>query len=94
MKIPPQIDILGQTYKIQVKEDATIEGKPVDGYCDFANYLIVIRKSRNKQYMHRTYLHEIAHAYAYESGLYEILTAETQEMFAQTLSGFLKSFIR
>lgn len=66
------VDILGTTYKIKRKK---LKDDNVDGWCDETSKVITIRKDNYNQLgdfesnMKKQLLHEIIHAFLFESGL-------------------------
>lgn len=89
MRLPKQVNILGQTYKLKLDKELAAEG--LEGYVEMPTYTIQIDASlkENEQYLLRTVWHEIAHAYAMESGLHEFLQPQAREMFCQTISALV-----
>ena len=67
------IDILGAKYKLyfkKVKEDKTLKG--LNGYCDYEMKIIVVSKKLTEKHFtlaKKTIVHEIIHAFIYESGI-------------------------
>lgn len=85
------VEILGTTFKISYlkkMEDA--------GRCNFAKYTIDLDAELLKypKAHYAVLCHEIAHAFMHESGLYEFMEAQAQEMLAQNLSSFIVNFTR
>ena len=72
------VDILGQKYKIRLKDVTDPQLEDSDGYCDFTSKEIAIRSdiretthtvSNLQEYKEKVLRHEIIHAFLYESGL-------------------------
>jgi len=82
------INVLGQVYKIKMVKGMN-EKTGAIGLCDAEKSLISLDSSLKGKYLRRVLLHEIAHAFAFESGLYEFMNQQSSEMFAQSLSSFL-----
>ena len=82
--------ILGETYRLKLVK-GLMERDGCEGYCEPHSYLICVDASlrRNKRVFRRVLLHELCHAYAFESGLHEILSAQALEQFCQTMSSLV-----
>jgi Zn-dependent peptidase ImmA (M78 family) len=67
------------------------DGTLFDGLTDYDACMIQLDESIliNVNKFHRVLWHELAHAFAHESGLTELLSEDAQEMFAQTHSAFV-----
>lgn len=90
MKIPKSVDVLGETYSVKFIKGLA-ENQGLDGYADPENYVIALdeRLKKNTRVLKRVYWHEVAHCFAFESGLAESLSREAIEMFCQNLSGMI-----
>lgn len=82
------IKVLGETYRVVFKKNL-MESEGLEGYADPHNYLIVVDASLKGRARLKAFWHEVGHAFAFESGLHEFLSADAREMFAQTFSVFL-----
>lgn len=82
------ISVLGQVYKIK-RVKGLAESHNAAGLCDPQAFLISLDYSLKGKYLERVLFHELAHAFAYESGLYEFTQSQSLEMFCQSFSGFL-----
>lgn len=84
------IHILGESYQVKFVT-GLIERDGIEGYCEAHKFLICIDSSlkKNPRVFRRVLLHEICHAYAYESGLHEVLSGQSLEQFAQTMSSLI-----
>lgn len=58
------MEILGTNYNIVI-DDNRLESEEVEGLCEFDKKNIILKKD----YSDETLLHEMVHAYLYESGL-------------------------
>jgi Zn-dependent peptidase ImmA (M78 family) len=85
-----EIEVLHAKYNI-FHVQGLGEEYDTDGFCEFEEPAIYIDLDLPKERKLRVILHEITHAYAFESGLHEFLDDQSLEMFCQTLSGFLLS---
>ena len=66
MRIPREILIQGQLWKIFFRKNLKYKGKIVDGLADFEKREIFIRKGLPKALKIHTFLHEFNHAAIYE----------------------------
>lgn len=71
-----KVPVLGTVYSVQTcTTDEDEELKQCDGYCDYHNKRIIVQKHPDswnvRKYMEKVLLHEIIHAFFYESGLAE-----------------------
>lgn len=85
------IQILGEVYQLKHVK-GLMEREHCEGYCDPHSYTIFMDASlrRNKPRVYRrVLLHEICHAFVFESGLHEFMSHQANEMFAQTMSGLV-----
>lgn len=85
------ISILGEIYQLK-HVIGLMERDGCEGYCDPHSYTIFVDDSlrrNNKRVYRRVLLHEICHAYAFESGLHEFMSHQACEMFAQSMSGLV-----
>lgn len=89
-----RIKVLGESYQIKLVDGLMDEG--IEGLCCPHQYLIKIDKSlfKNKRAYKKVLWHEIGHAFAFESGLHEFLSAQSLEMFCQTFSNFMCQLLR
>lgn len=70
LKIPTSIDILGYTWKVQVRKTMPKDiGLDVAGLCIPSERRIVILKDQSKEQLLETFFHEAFHAFIHESGL-------------------------
>lgn len=90
--MPKKVLVLGVEYKLLLKE-GLMEREGCEGITDLHEYTITIDKSLvfKPKAFEKVYWHEVAHAFAHESGLHEILDEGAREMFAQTFSVFMCS---
>lgn len=81
--IPESVNILGQVYKVTFASLSKADGK-----ANPKTYEIKLSKRLKKhpKYLLRVFWHEVAHAYAFESGLWENLDEQAIEQFCQTFS--------
>ena len=81
------VPILGEIYAINI--NATDEDTA--GECSNIDQTITLstRLKAHPDYLWRVLLHEIGHAYIFESGLAEILTDREQELIAQTCGSLM-----
>lgn len=95
MRIPKSVDVLGETYKVIFIKGLS-EKQGLDGYADPENYVIALdaRLKKIPRVLKRVYLHEVAHCFAFESGLAESLSRDACEMFCQNLSGMICQLTR
>lgn len=85
------VSILGEIYQLK-HVIGLMERDGCEGYCDPHSYTIFIDDSlrrNNRRVYRRVLLHEICHAYAFESGLHEFMSHQACEMFAQSMSGLV-----
>lgn len=90
MKTPKSIMVLSEEYKIKLV-DGLMERDQLEGYVDPHSFTIYLDKSlqKNQRAFWRTYWHEVGHAFAMESGLHEVLSAQAIEMFCQNFSAVM-----
>jgi hypothetical protein len=89
-----KFQVLGETYALNLVK-GLMDDDGCEGYCDAHNYAIFVDASlmKNKRVFRRVLLHELCHAYAYESGLHEFLSGQALEQFCQTASSFIDSLM-
>ncbi len=87
-RLPKEILILGETYRLK-RVKGLLASEQLEGYVSPHEYLIVVDASLGGRVLERVLLHEIAHAYAFESGLHEILSSQAIEQFCQTISALI-----
>lgn len=84
--------MLGESYEI-LYEKGLSDKDGLEGYTDPHGYKIVIdssfKEKGKERALDKVFWHEVGHAFAFESGLHEFLSADAREMFAQTFSVFL-----
>lgn len=51
---------------------------------------ILVDESASDETKYETALHEVGHAFCYRSGLSQVLNEQTEEMFCELLSSFIK----
>lgn len=85
-----KICILGETYTLNFVK-GLIDSEGLEGFCDAHSFKICVDASlkENKRVLKRVLLHEICHAYAFESGLHEVLSHQALEQFCQTMSSVI-----
>jgi len=90
MKIPKSINVLGVPYTVHFEKGLS-EAHGLDGYADPSQYRIVLEEGlkSNARCLKRVFLHEVAHCFAFESGLHDVLERQAIEFFCQNLSGLL-----
>jgi len=89
MKIPKEIKILGVPWIIKQKTYLKHDGEKVNGVCHFDIKEIYIERKLPKDVLEKTYLHELMHAFLYESSLEEPLKPEYEETLVEALARFV-----
>lgn len=92
MKIPKYITVLGEKYRVKVIKGLS-EDQGLDGLCDPHSFTILLDASllRHPRALKRTFYHEVGHAFAFECGLSEFMSAAALEMFCQSFGSFVCS---
>lgn len=84
------IPIKGVRYKItQIKQPRTEDGDCM-GYTHTEKQKIVLERGLKDPVLKRTLIHEMVHAYLFECNVSEALTAEMEEVIAETISGMIE----
>ncbi len=89
---PKKINVLGHTYRI-IEKPKMSESAGHDGLCDATNKIIYLDKGLHKEDKLRVLMHEIMHAYQFESGFCDVLDRQAQELLAEGMAGFLSSIL-
>lgn len=73
--IPMAVDVFGTKYKVHLVKDPDtwMYENSAEGYCNFDNKVIYVRKCDRSI---RIYRHELIHCYLYESGLRNLASNE------------------
>lgn len=88
--IPRKFPVLGMVYQVKhVKGFTNKTG--LGGLCDASARVITLDSTLTGDELIDTFIHEIVHAFQFESGLAEILDRQALEMNAQSLRAFLRS---
>jgi hypothetical protein len=90
MRVPKQVNVLGETYKIRLVA-GLVTREHAEGYLEPDKFLISLDSKlvENERYFWRVYWHEVGHAFAHESGLHEFMSAQALEMFCQAFSALM-----
>lgn len=81
MKIPKSVNVLGHPYRIKMVDHlGLVVGQT--GECDYNLREIRLLKGLNKESTFQVLLHEIRHAYQFESGFTQILDHQAMELDA------------
>lgn len=88
MKIPKEVLVLGETYKV-IRIKGLIEKDSAEGYADAHNFTIALDSSLKGRILARVFYHELAHCFAFEAGLHETMPHAAIEMFCQSFSNLV-----
>lgn len=83
-----QVLVLNQIYSVNTVFGLA-ENTGADGVCDNQDKTIELDADLSLDDMRRVLLHELMHAYLFESGAVEFIDEQAEEMICQSLSGFL-----
>ena len=87
MKLPKTIYVLGERYELRVVKGLIAEHGAEGMFLPPKRTLLIDDSLlEHPSYLLRTLWHEIAHAYALESGLHETLSPDALEQFCQSFS--------
>lgn len=90
MKLPKSVNVCGYQYSIKtVKPSELPDG--VIGLCNGTKKTILLSKEMKGELLVRTVLHEIRHAYQFESGSSQILTGQAMEIDAEGFAALVYS---
>lgn len=89
-RLPKSVKVLTETYKVQVSK-TLLKDHNAEGMLEPWSYTIFIDESilAHPRALRRVFLHELMHAYCFESGLHEFIGGQAAECTAQTLSAFV-----
>lgn len=99
--IPTEFTLINREWKVvwltDAKEKLITKGWGEDdvklwGYCDYENATIYIKKSRNKDHMMHTFLHELCHAVLYSLGWADRF--DDEESMVDALGGTLHQWLK
>jgi hypothetical protein len=103
VKIPKKINIMGHEYKIEMttpKEFAGLKNQDSHvqimsngevGECEYPTRIIRLSKAVIGKLQYYTLLHEIRHAYQFETGLPQIMTHQVLELDAESFVSLISS---
>ena len=91
--IPKKVRVLNYEYKICERSDLN-SSLECDGLCDPNARVIYLQKNLPKEMKTRVLMHELMHALQFEAGFCDILNHQTQEIFAETVAGFLCQILK
>lgn len=94
MRLPRHIMILGRKFKIELKDDIIVNGKPASGSCDATNRVIEIEKSQSINEQMGLLSHEIGHAGLEIYGLDQRLSDLENEIFCQLIRALIEDYIK
>ncbi len=89
-KIPRTVNVLGHDYQVRLVKPASLGGNTV-GRCHHPKRLIEISNELSKEERWLIFLHEIRHAYQFESGDTQIMQSQTQEKDCEQFASFVSS---
>jgi len=90
------INVLGNTYKVKfVQNHSFMENEENTGECNFSDKIIRVAKTsydieNSEEWQQETLLHEIAHAFLYESGQSDLNDERHAELLGKFASFILK----
>jgi len=87
------INILGHDYKVTKVPQKRL-GEGVIGLCIFESKQILLLNSLTGELLYRTLLHELRHAFQYESGFTQLLHPQSQEIDCEQFASFIVSLKR
>lgn len=82
MKIPKRLNIHGHWYSIRIVKQDSMHLPGQCGSCEYPKREILLSAESDKEMMMLTLLHEIRHAFQFESGLSQVLGTQAMEMDA------------
>lgn len=91
MRIPKSVNVLGHIYKIKIIEETGMHVLGHMGECDYGLREIRIIKNLSEEVSFQVLLHEIRHAYQFESGFAQILDAQAMELDADGFVSLITS---
>lgn len=90
MRIPKQINILGQQYAVIFKPKVTDDdGNVCDGHCDLQKKTIELNKFLAKEERLQVFLHECFHCVLWEAGISRSLDTTLEECTVDSISRWL-----
>lgn len=89
-KLPKRIRVLTEVYRVKLIK-GLVERDGCDGCLDPYLFLISLDNTllNKPRALKRTFYHEVGHAFCFESGLHEFLSAQSLEMFCQNFSALI-----
>jgi len=89
MKLPKSVQILNSTYKIKL--DKSVRDRNRCGECDLFDKEISLDPDLKGNSLAQTLMHEIIHAYQFESGIMQFMEIQACEMMAESLANLILS---
>ena len=90
MKVPKTLQIGGHAWTIRLVKQSEMEHEHA-GECHFEKNEIRILKDLTKEQIQRVLLHEIRHAHQWETGMTQVLQAQTMEMDSESFVSLVLS---
>jgi hypothetical protein len=84
MRIPKSVNVFGATYSIRRVKDLN-EGED-DGHCNVVKKEIAIDSKLKGRELAETFYHELFHAVSYETGIYQAIEKELEEIIVTNFS--------
>jgi len=89
MKLPKNLDVLGVKYRISSRKKVKVDHEELDGACFVSEKRIVLKSGADDADRLKTLLHEFGHSFIAESGFWQIIKDDTEEIFCELLSHVL-----
>jgi len=89
-KLPKKVNVLGHDWKVEVVHPRVFEDKRL-GEAEYPKRIIRIGKHTPLDMRWPIFLHELKHAYDYESGMCQILDRQAEEIQADNFATFIMS---
>ena len=91
MKLPNQIQILGEKYKLKLVNGLRFSGHI--GLCDFKSKIIQLDAELKGDELQQTLCHELFHAVCYEGSLYQTISPDLEEVVVDLMAkSLIKNF--
>jgi hypothetical protein len=91
VKLPKSVNVLGHDYSVTIVDQKKLPSPSTSAICRYPQREIWICKDLGKELRWLNFLHELRHAFQFEAGLTQILTAQMCEVDCEQFASFIQS---